>query len=201
MPEHGLMNKPNPRVDGYIRKLKKWKDELQALRAILLDSPLTEDVKWRVPCYTFEGKNVVILITLKDCCVLSFVKGALLKDPQGILVKPGENTQSGRVIRFTGVDEITALEPVLKAYVREAAEAEKNGAKVAYKKITEFAVPQELQEKLDGMPALKAAFNALTPGRQRGYLLHFSGAKQSKTRTSRVEKCVERILKGKGLDD
>ncbi|HEX8339812.1 MAG TPA: YdeI/OmpD-associated family protein [Tepidisphaeraceae bacterium] len=195
------MNKPNPRVDGYIRKLKKWKDELQALRAILLDSPLTEDVKWRVPCYTFEGKNVVILITLKDCCVLSFVKGALLKDPQGILVKPGENTQSGRVIRFTGVDEITALEPVLKAYVREAAEAEKNGAKVAYKKITEFAVPQELQEKLDGMPALKAAFNALTPGRQRGYLLHFSGAKQSKTRTSRVEKCVERILKGKGLDD
>jgi uncharacterized protein YdeI (YjbR/CyaY-like superfamily) len=158
-------------------------------------------VKWRVPCYTFEGKNVVILITLKDCCVLSFVKGALLKDPQGILVKPGENTQSGRVIRFTGVDELTALEPVLKAYVREAAEAEKNGAKVAYKKITEFAVPQELQEKLDGMPALKAAFNALTPGRQRGYLLHFSGAKQSKTRTSRVEKCVERILKGKGLDD
>jgi uncharacterized protein YdeI (YjbR/CyaY-like superfamily) len=195
------MNKASPKVDGFLRKSKQWQEELQALRQILLDSPLSEEVKWRVPCYTFEGSNVVILGRFKESSVLSFVKGALLKDPKKILVKPGENTQSARVVRFTDVREIAKLEPVLRAYIREAIELEKSGAKVTFKKITEFAIPVEFQSKLDAMPALKTAFDALTPGRQRGYLLHFSAAKQSQTRASRVEKCVKRILGGKGLDD
>ncbi len=195
------MNKATSQVDGYIRKNKKWQDELSKLRAILLESELIEDVKWRVPAYTFGGANVVLLGTLKDCCTLSFMKGALLKDAKGILEKPGENTQSARVIRFAGVQKINELESVLKAYIDEAIEAEKAGLKVEFKKIDEFTVPDELQKKLDEMPALKHAFKALTPGRQRAYMLYISGAKQSKTREARVEKYIQKILDGKGLDD
>ncbi|HUO07676.1 MAG TPA: YdeI/OmpD-associated family protein [Phycisphaerae bacterium] len=191
----------NPKVDGYLRKNKKWQAELQALRMILLDCPLTEEVKWRVPCYTFEGRNVAFMGPLKESCVLSFVKGALLKDAKGILVQQTENSQSVRVIRFTNVQQIVELEPILKAYLHEAIEAEKAGLKVKLKAITEFTIPEELQNKLEEIPALKTAFRALTPGRQRAYLLYFSAAKQSKTRASRVEKCMQNILNGKGLDD
>jgi uncharacterized protein YdeI (YjbR/CyaY-like superfamily) len=195
------MNKMNPKVDGYLRKSKKWQQELQKLREIALDCQLTEEVKWRHPCYTYEASNVVILGAFKESCVMTFVKGALLKDANRILVKPGENTQVARVIRFTDVQQIVDLEPVLKAYIHEAVEVEKAGTKVQLKKVTERAIPQELQQKLDAIPALKTAFSALTPGRQRAYLLYFSAAKQSKTREARVEKCMQRILSGKGLDD
>jgi uncharacterized protein YdeI (YjbR/CyaY-like superfamily) len=195
------MNKMNPKIDGYVRKSKKWHEVLQKLRTIILDSPLTEEVKWRVPCYTFENSNVLILATFKDYCMLSFVKGALLKDAKHILVKPGENTQACRVIRFTSVPQIAELQPALKTYINEAIEIEKSGLKVKLKKITEFKLPKELQTKLNQNPALKTAFRALTPGRQRAYLLYFSAAKQSKTRESRIGKCMPRILGGKGLDD
>ncbi len=195
------MNKTNPKVDGYIRKSKEWQEELQKLRTIIVDSGLTEEVKWRVPCYTFQGSNVVFIGRFKESCVLSFVKGALLKDARKILIQQTENSQSVRIIRFTTVQEIVKLEPVLKAYLREAIEVEKAGLKVKLKKTSEFKVPEEFQTKLDEVPALKEAFGALTPGRQRGYLLYFSGAKQSKTRTLRVEKVMPKILKGKGLDD
>jgi uncharacterized protein YdeI (YjbR/CyaY-like superfamily) len=195
------MPKLNPSVDGYIRKSKQWQEELQALRAIILDSGLTEEVKWRVPCYTFEGRNVLFIGHLKESCVLSFIKGSLLKDAKHILIQQTENSQSVRVIRFTSVEQIAKLKPVLKAYINEAIDAEKAGLKVKFKKPSEFKMPEEFQSKLDENPALKAAFTALTPGRQRGYLLHFSAAKQSKTRASRVEKCMKQILNGKGLDD
>ena len=195
------MNKMSPKVDGYIRKNKKWQEELQKLRTIILDCPLTEEVKWRVPCYTFQQKNVVFLGALKESCVLSFVKGVLLKDAKGILIQQTENSQSVRVIRFAHVQQIIELEPVLKAYINEAIEVEKAGLKVTLKKVSEFKIPEEFQTKLDEIPSLKKAFSALTPGRQRAYLLYFSGAKQSKTRESRVEKCMQRILNGKGIDD
>jgi uncharacterized protein YdeI (YjbR/CyaY-like superfamily) len=195
------MNQMNPKVDGYVRKSKQWQDELQQLRRILLDCHLTEEVKWRVPCYTFEGRNIVITGRFKDHCVLSFAKGALLKDAGGILSKPGENTQSARVIRFIHIQQIIEKEPLLKAYIQEAIEVEKAGLKVNFKTISEFQVPEELQVKLEESPALKRAFEALTPGRQRAYLLYISAAKQSKTRQSRVEKCMQPILNGKGLDD
>jgi uncharacterized protein YdeI (YjbR/CyaY-like superfamily) len=195
------MNKTNPKVDGFLRKSKLWQDELRKLRKIVLDTPLTEEVKWRHPCYTFENRNIVIMGRFKESCVLTFVKGALLKDPKRILDKPGENTQVARVIRFTSVKRVVELEPVLKAYIKEAIEVEKAGLKVTLKKISEFTIPQELQAKFDEIPTLKTAFNALTPGRQRAYLLHFSAAKQSKTRESRIQKCVQQILRGKGLDD
>ena len=195
------MNKMNPKVDGFVRKSELWQKELQKLRTILLDSPLTEEVKWRVPCYTFLSRNVAFIGRFKDSCVLSFVKGVLLKDAQRILIQQTENSQSVRIIRFTSVQQIAALEPTLNAYIQEAIAAEKAGLKVQFKKISEFKIPAELQSKFDELPALKTAFTALTPGRQRAYLLHFSAAKQSKTRASRVEKCTPRILKGKGLDD
>src|SRR3954451_1516736 len=195
------MNRMNPSVDGYIRKSKEWQEELRELRRIILDCPLTEEVKWRVPCYTYQGSNVLFIGRFKDSCVLSFVKGVLLKDAKGILIQQTENSQSVRVIRFASSGEIARLEPVLKAYINEAIGVEKAGLKVNFKKASEFKVPAEFQAKLDELPALKTAFNALTPGRQRAYLLHFSGAKQSKTRSSRVEKCMKQILKGKGLDD
>jgi uncharacterized protein YdeI (YjbR/CyaY-like superfamily) len=195
------MNRMNPKVDGYLRKNEKWQRELQKLRTIILDRQLTEEVKWRVPCFTSEKRNIVFLGAFKESCALSFVKGALLRDSKGILEKPGENTQSSRRIRFTNVREIVAVEPILKAYIDEAIEVEKAGLKVQLKKITEFDFPEELQMKLDENPALKTAFNALTPGRQRAYILHFSGAKRSKTRESRVEKCMQQILNGKGLAD
>ena len=195
------MSDRNPKVDGYVRKSKEWQDELQQLRTIILGCGLTEEVKWRVPCYTFEGNNVVFIGRLKESCVLSFVKGVLLKDARRILIQQTENSQSVRVVRFKTVREITELEPALTAYIKEAIEAEKAGLKVPFKTISEFAVPVELQAKLDELPALKAAFGSLTPGRQRAYILHFSSAKQAKTRASRVEKCVPQILNGKGLDD
>ena len=194
-------SRSNPSVDGYIRKSKQWQTELQELRRIILDTPLVEEVKWRVPCYTFEGSNVLFIGHLKESCVLSFIKGALLKDPKHILIQQTENSQSVRVIRFTDVQQISKLEPVLKAYIHEAIEVEKAGLKVNFKKPSEFKIPEEFQTRLREQPALKTAFNALTPGRQRAYLLYFSGAKQSKTRESRVEKYVKHILNGKGIDD
>jgi len=188
----------NPKVDGYLRKAKKWQAEFKKLRRIILDCGLTEELKWGKPCYTFQNSNIVIIQGFKEFCALLFCKGALLKDPNGILKRFG--WQAARRIPFTNVREIVEMEPSLKAYIREAIEAEKAGLKVTLKKNPE-PIPEELQNKLDEIPALKTAFKALTPGRQRGYILYFSGAKQSKTRESRVEKCMPRILNGKGLND
>jgi len=195
------MNKRNPQVDGYLRKSKKWQAELEELRRIILDCELTEEVKWRVPCYTFQKKLVLFMGRFKESCMLSFAKGALLKDAKSILIQQTENSQSVRIIRFTNVQQIVKLEPVFKAYIKEAVEVEKAGLKVKLKKTSEFKIPQEFQTKLDEIPALKKAFAALTPGRQRAYLLYFSGAKQSKTRSSRVGKWMQQILNGKGMDD
>jgi uncharacterized protein YdeI (YjbR/CyaY-like superfamily) len=195
------MNGMNPKFDAYFRKAKKWREELEKLRTIILDCQLTEELKWRLPCYTFQNNNIVIIQSFKDYCALLFFKGALLKDAKGLLVAPGQNTQSGRQIRFTNVREIVAMETVLKAYIHESIEVEKAGLKVNYKKTTEFTMPEEFQGKLDKIPALKTAFFALTPGRQRAYILHFSAPKQSKTRESRVDKWMQQILNGKGLND
>src|SRR5947207_5138893 len=195
------MNRMNPKVDGYLRKSKQWQEELQKLRTIILDCGLTEEVKWRVPCYTFQGRNLLFIGRFKESCVLSFIKGALLKDAKRILIQQTENSQSVRIIRFTNVQQIVELEPILKPYIREAIEVEKAGLKVRLKKPSEFKIAKEFQTKLEQVPALKKAFAALTPGRQRAYLLHFSGAKQSKTRAARVEKWMPHILKGKGIDD
>jgi len=191
----------NPKVDEYLSKAKKWQEEMEKLRMIILDCQLTEELKWGKPCYTFQKSNIVIIIGLKEYCALLFFKGALLKDANGILIKPGENTQAGRQIRFTNVREIVEMEPILKAYIYEAIEVEKAGLKVNFKKNTELIIPEEFQNKLDEIPALKTAFDALTPGRQRAYILYFSAPKQSKTRESRVEKCMQKILDGKGLND
>lgn len=191
----------NPKVEMFLSKAGKWRAEFEELRAILLGCELTEELKWGVPCYTFEDRNVVLMHGFKEYCALLFVKGALMKDPGGILVAQTENVQAGRQVRFTGVQEIAGREAVLKDYVLEAIEIERSGQKVPFKKTTELKVPEELQEKLDETPALKAAFQALTPGRQRAYILHFSAPKQAKTRQSRIEKCVPQILEGKGLDD
>ena len=191
----------NPKVDEFLRKAKKWQEEMGKLRMIILDCQLTEELKWGHPCYTFQKSNVVIIGGFKEYCALTFVKGALLNDPNGILIKPGENTQAGRQIRFTNAREIVEMEPILKAYIYEAIEVEKAGLKVEFKETTEFTIPEEFQSKLDEIPALKTAFEALTPGRQRAYLLYFSAPKQSKTRESRVEKCMQQILNGKGLND
>lgn len=191
----------NPKVDGFLRKAKKWWKEFEKLRTIVLDCDLNEEMKWGNPCYSLEGKNIVLIHGFKEYCALLFFKGALLKDPKKILITQTENVQASRQIRFTDFREIAAMESTLKAYIREAIEVEKAGLKVNFRKTTEFAVPEEFQMKLDEIPALKTAFAALTPGRQRGYLLHFSAPKQSKTRASRVEKCTKQILKGKGLLD
>ena len=192
------MNKTNPKVDGYLRKAKKWQKEMEKLRRISLDCGLTEEVKWGKPCYTFQKSNIVIIQGFKEFCALLFCKGALLKDPNGILKKFG--WQAARRIPFTNVREIVEMEPILKAYIHEAIEAEKAGLEVKFKKNPE-PIPEELQKKLDEIPALKAAFDALTPGRQRAYILYFSAPKQAKTRESRVEKCMPQILNGKGLND
>lgn len=195
------MNKTNPKVDEFFNKAPQWQDEMAVLRKIVLECGLKEELKWRQPCYTFEDSNVVIISGFKDFCVLSFFKGALLKDPQKVLVKPGENTQSGRMIRFTAVDEIERQKPLLTAYIMEAVQVEKAGLKVDFKKTAEYDVPQELQQKLDTDAVFKKAFKALTPGRQRAYIIHFSQPKQSATRHSRIEKAVERIMAGKGFND
>lgn len=194
------MSETNAKVEAFFSDAKTWRKELEALRAILLESPLSEDFKWRSPCYTFQGGNVATLWGFKQDCALSFFKGVLLKDPKGILVAPGENSRSVRMVRFTGVAEIADKQPVLKDYIREAIAVEKAGLKVEFRK-DDLDRPQELVERLDADPALKAAFEALTPGRQRGYILHFSQPKQSKTRVSRIEKYAPRILAGKGLHD
>ena len=194
------MNKMNPKVDKYLAKAKKWQREMEKLRRISLDCGLSEELKWGKPCYTFQNSNIVILQGFKGSCALLFAKGALLNDPKRILEKPGESTQAARRVPFTNVREIVEMEPVLKAYINEAIEAEKAGLEVEFKKNPE-PIPEELQNKLDENPALKTAFSALTPGRQRGYILYFSAAKQSKTRESRVEKWMQQILKGKGLND
>src|ERR1700737_345288 len=191
----------NPKVEGYLRKSKNWQEELEKLRIIILDCQLNEELKWGKPCSPFQKKNIVVIIPLKEYCALMFCKGALLNDANGILIKPGENTQAGRWIKFTNVREIVEMETILKAYIYEAIEVEKAGLKVNYKKTSEFIIPEEFQNKLDEIPALKTAFDALTPGRQRAYILYFSAPKQAKTRESRVEKCMQQILNGKGLDD
>ena len=196
-----IKNRMNSKVDAYLNNAKKWRKEIEKLRKILLDCQLTEELKWAKPCYTFQASNVVIILPLKEYCALLFCKGALLRDDHGILIRPTENTQAARQIRFTNVREIGVRETVLKAYIRQAIEVEKAGLEVTYKKIADFKIPEELQKKLDAVPALKTAFHALTPGRQRGYLLYFSAPKQSKTRESRVEKCLQQILNGKGLND
>jgi uncharacterized protein YdeI (YjbR/CyaY-like superfamily) len=196
-----MMKKTNPKVDAFLSRAKTWQAEYEKLRKILLDCPLTEELKWGVPCYAFQNSNVVLMHGFKEYCALLFFKGALLRDPKGILIKQTANVQSARQIRFTGVREIVKLKTVLKDYVHEAIELEKAGLKVNFKKTAEFAVAEEFQNKLDKSPALEKAFHALTPGRQRAYLLHFSAAKQSKTREARVEKCTPQILKGQGLND
>jgi uncharacterized protein YdeI (YjbR/CyaY-like superfamily) len=195
------MNGMNPKVDSFISKANQWQDEFKKLRMIVLDCGLTEELKWGVPCYTLEKSNVVLMHGFKEYCALLFVKGALLKDPKGILITQTENVQAARQVRFTSVQEIDELEPILKAYIHEAIEVDKADLKVDYKKTTEFKVPEEFKNKLDEIPALKTAFYALTPGRQRAYLLYFSAPKQSETRESRVEKCIPQILNGKGLND
>ncbi len=200
------MSSMNPKVDFFFNKEKKWQQEVERLRVIALDAAgigyeLTEELKWGCPCYLFEKSNIVLIHTFKEYCALLFFKGALLNDPNGILIQQTENVQSARQIRFTGLSEILDLEPGLKSYIHQAIEVEKVGLKVDFKKPEEFKVAPEFQSKLDKIPALKTAFEALTPGRQRGYLLHFSAPKQSATREARVEKYIPQILGGKGLND
>lgn len=191
----------NPKVDFYFDKAKNWQKEVEQLRTIVLDCGLNEELKWGCPCYTFQKSNIVLIHVFKEYCALLFFKGALLKDANGILVQQTKNVQAARQIRFTNVREIVKMERMLKAYIYEAIEVEKAGLKVVLKKPAEFAVAEEFQKKLNKSATLKKAFYALTPGRQRGYLLYFSSAKQSKTRESRVEKYIPQILKGKGLED
>ncbi len=190
----------NPQVNDFLSRIENWQEELEKLRLICLDCGLTEELKWGVPVYTFRSANVVGIGGLKESCALSFFKGSLLEDAEHMLLKPGEHTQAGRWIKFTGVKEIAKMEPVLKAYIYEAIEIEKAGIKPE-KTNTELILVEELQKKLDEFPALKAAFNALTPGRQRAYNLHFSAPKQSNTREARIEKYIPLILSGKGIND
>ncbi len=191
----------NPKVDFFFNKPGQWQEEYQKLRSIILNCGLSEELKWGVPCYTYNGCNVVLMHGFKKYCALLFHKGVLLKDTEDILIQQTENVQAARQLRFTKLKEILELEPVIKAYIHEAIEVEKTGLKVALKKTGEFHMPEEFQTALDEDPALKDAFKALTPGRQRGYLLYFSGAKQSKTRVSRIGKAIPDILAGKGLND
>lgn len=191
----------NPKVDRYFEKDSQWQAEFQELRNIALASGLDEELKWGHPCYTLKGKNVVLLHGFKDYCALLFHKGALLKDDANILVQQTQNVQGARQIRFTGLKEVKKLAPVLKAYIQDAVAVEKAGLEVPMKATKEFDMAEEFAQALKEMPELKKAFHALTPGRQRGYLLYFSAAKQAKTRTARVEKYVDRILAGKGLED
>jgi uncharacterized protein YdeI (YjbR/CyaY-like superfamily) len=195
------MNKTNSKVDGFLKHSKQWRAEFEELRKIILGCQLAEELKWGWPCYTFDKKNVVLMHGFKEYCALLFFKGALLKDPNGLLIQQTENVQSARQIRFNHVREIVKRAPVLKAYVRQAIAAEKAGLKVTLKKPSDLGVPDELQAKLDHLPALKEAFSALTPGRQRAYVLNISAAKQAKTRAARVDKWMPRILDGKGMDD
>jgi len=191
----------NPKVDAFLARTTEWREEIGALRKIMLACELTEDFKWGWPCYTTDKKNVVLIHGFKEYCALLLFKGALMKDPEKILVQQTENVQAARQIRFAALDEIMRMDNILKAYIHQAIDVEKAGLRVDFKKTTEFSMPDEFRIKLDAMPELRAAFHALTPGRQRGYLLHFSSAKQAKTREARIEKCMPHILDGKGLDD
>jgi uncharacterized protein YdeI (YjbR/CyaY-like superfamily) len=191
----------NPKIDEFLSKSKKWQKEFEKLRMIFLDCELTEELKWGKPCYTFQESNIALIHGFKEYCAILFIKGSLLKDPNGILVQQTENVQAGRQIRFKSAQEIVEMEDTLKVYVREAIEIEKAGLEVNFKKTTEFIIPGEFQNKLDENLALKTAFEALTPGRQRAYIFYFSAPKQSKTRVSRIEKCIQQILSGKGLND
>src|SRR5258706_14165500 len=195
------MNSMNPKVDWFFSKAGKWQKEFEQLRTIVLGCDLIEELKWGQPCYTFEKSNIVLIHGFKEYCALLFFKGALLKDAKGILVEQTENVQAAGQIRFSNVREIVKLKAVLKAYIHEAIEVEKAGLKVDLKKTTEFKIPEEFQNRLDEIPALKTAFYALTPGRQRAYILYFSQPKLSQTRESRVEKSIRQSLKGKGLND
>jgi uncharacterized protein YdeI (YjbR/CyaY-like superfamily) len=191
----------NPKVDGFLSREKKWQEEFEKLSMIILDCHLTEELKWGQPCYTLDGKNIVLMHGFKEYCAILFVKGALLKDAKGILIQQTENVQSARQIRFTNVQEINRLEKTLKAYIQEAIKVEEAGLKVELKKTADYAIPEELQVRLDEHPGLRSAFYALTPGRQRAYIFYFSQPKQSKTRESRVDKFIPKILDGMGLDD
>jgi uncharacterized protein YdeI (YjbR/CyaY-like superfamily) len=191
----------NPKVDGFLSRVNKWRDESEKLRAIVLDCQLSEELKWGVPCYTFRNRNIVLIHGFKEYCALLFFKGALLKDAKGILIQQTKNVQAARQVRFTKVREIVEMKTILKGYIKEAIEVEQKGLKVKLMKTADFRIPEEFQKRLDEVPALKNAFAALTPGRQRGYIFYFSAAKQSKTRESRVAKCMRRILSGKGMDD
>ncbi len=195
------MTGTNSKVDAFLTRAKKWHEEFEKLRTIVLDCQLTEELKWGNPCYALHGKNIVLMHGFKEYCALLFFKGVLLRDPKCILIQQTENVQAARQIRFTNVREIVKMEPTLKAYIREAIEVERAGLKVKLKKTADFKIPDEFQKQLDKIPALKTAFHALTPGRQRGYIFHFSQPKQSKTREARIEKCMPQILQGKGLDD
>ncbi|HET7214887.1 MAG TPA: YdeI family protein [Terriglobia bacterium] len=200
-----MVNRPlqetNPKVDAFLSRARKWREEFEKLRTIVLGCGLSEELKWGQPCYRFEEKNIVLIHGFKEYCALLFFKGALLNDAKGILIRQTENVQSARQIRFTSVREISRLEPTLREYIFEAVEVERAGWKVKLKKTSDYKIPEEFQAKLNAKPDLKAAFYRLTPGRQRGYLFYFSQAKQSKTRTARVEKYAPQILDGKGLDD
>jgi uncharacterized protein YdeI (YjbR/CyaY-like superfamily) len=191
----------NPDVDFYFNKAKNWQQEIKQLRTIVLDCGLVEELKWGCPCYTYQQSNIVLIHTFKEYCALLFFKGALLNDANDILIQQTENVQAARQVRFTNIEEIVEMEATIKAYIYETIEVEKAGLKVTLKKTEEFKMPEEFKNKLDEMPALKTAFEALTPGRQRAYKLYFSAPKQSKTRESRVEKYIDQILNGKGLDD
>ncbi len=191
----------NPRVDWFFEKADKWQKEFVQLREIVLGCDLVEELKWGQPCYTFDKRNIVLIHGFKDYCALLFFKGALLRDPKGILIQQTENVQAARQIRFTSLSQIVKMKATLKAYIYNAVAVEESGAKVDYKKTSDFTIPEEFQKKLDKSAALKKAFYGLTPGRQRGYLFYFSQAKQSKTREARVEKYTKQILSGKGLDD
>ena len=191
----------NPKVDFFFTNANKWQEEVRKLRKVALDSPLTEELKWGCPCYTFQKSNVVLIHSFKEYCAFLFFKGALLHDNKGILIRQTDNVQAARQIRFTNVQQIVKLERILKAYIYEAIEVEKAGLKVNFKKISEYIIPEEFQKKLDELPLLKTAFDALTPGRKRAYLFYFSQPKQSKTRNLRVEKYMSQILNGKGLND
>ena len=191
----------NPKVDFFFAKGKTWREEFLELRNIVLECGLTEELKWGVPCYTLEKKNVVLMHGFKEYCALLFVKGALLKDPKGILIQQTENVQAARQIRFTSLEQIVKLRATLKSYIKQAIDIEKSGAKVEFKSTSTYAVPEEFQQKLKAFPDLNTAFKALTPGRQRAYLLYFSAPKQSKTRETRIDNSIDKILNGKGLND
>lgn len=191
----------NHKIDWFFNKGEKWQDEIVKLRAICLDCPLTEELKWGNPCYTYNGGNIVLIHVFKEYCALLFFKGALLGDSEGILIQQTENVQSPRQVRFNSLEQITKQEAIIKAYIYEAIEVEKAGLKVKLKKTSDYPVPEKFQTKLDEIPALKVAFEALTPGRQRGYLFHFNQPKMAKTREARVEKYIPHILNGKGMDD